>query len=70
MCAQNKYKSVETKTFCNNIKIANETEQKTVAEGEREGKGGQQSSGMRVHSLPRPLTGPGWRLLATVLLFV
>lgn len=35
VCAQNKYKSVETKTFCNNIKIANETEQKTVAEGER-----------------------------------
>lgn len=30
VCAQNKYKSVETKTFCNNIKIANETEQKTV----------------------------------------
>lgn len=40
VCAQNKYKSVETKTFCNNIKIANETEQKTVAEGYREGKGG------------------------------
>lgn len=28
LCAQNKYKSVETKTFCYNIKIANETEQK------------------------------------------
>lgn len=39
MCAQNKYKSVETKTFCNNIKIANETEQKTVAEGLSGGRG-------------------------------
>lgn len=40
VCAQNKYKSVETKTFCNNIKIANETEQKTVAQGKRgEGSG-------------------------------
>jgi len=72
-CAQNKYKSVETKTFWNNIKIA-----KTGALGlcgwvgmvmvwERgKGKGTSRGQGLRRRWRRRR----GRRLLATVLLFV
>lgn len=65
VCSQNKYKSVETKTFCNNIKIANETEQQKKQSCRGSKKRGEQQSrvvsvvGGRQALATRPLTGAG-----------